>query len=168
MPAVPDNGPYPRPFGHGDYPDATQLDGEHTLLRVFGGLRPVIVVLCGSSRFYDEYQQAYYDLTMRGEIVLSIGFYPHAKAAHGHGEGVGHDSAEKVKLDDLHLRKIDLADYVVVVSDETGYFGESTTREIRYALEHAKPVAYLRPSAFQRAMKLGLFNHGLVPRREVP
>ena len=37
----------------------------------------------------------------RGEIVLSVGFYPHAQARHGHGEGVGHDSAEKTALDEL-------------------------------------------------------------------
>ena len=62
--------------------------------------RPEIVVLCGSTRFYDAFQEANYDLTMAGKIVLSVGFYPHAKAEHGHGEGVGHDSAEKVALDE--------------------------------------------------------------------
>jgi hypothetical protein len=58
------------------------------------GARPEVVTLCGSTRFYDAFQQANYDLTMQGKIVLSVGFYPHAKAEHGHGEGVGHDSAE--------------------------------------------------------------------------
>src|SRR2546423_1826305 len=51
--------------------------------------RPVIVCLCGSTRFYDAFQAANYERTMAGEIVLSVGFYPHAKAVHGHGEGVG-------------------------------------------------------------------------------
>ena len=55
--------------------------------------RPPIVCLCGSTRFFDAFQQANYELTMRGEIVLSVGFYPHATSEHGHGEGVGHDSA---------------------------------------------------------------------------
>lgn len=54
--------------------------------------RPRVVCLCGSTRFYDEFQRANYERTMAGEIVLSVGFYPHAKAEHGHGEGVGHDS----------------------------------------------------------------------------
>ena len=93
---------------------------------------------------------------MRGEIVLSVGFYPRAQAQHGHGEGVGHDSAEKTKLDELHKRKIDLADYVLVVSDETGYFGESTKGEIRYAVEHGKPVRFIEPKAALRAWDLGL------------
>lgn len=103
---------------------------------------PEIVVLCGSTRFYDAFQQANYDLTMAGKIVLSVGFYPHAKAEHGHGEGVGHDSAEKAALDELHLRKIDLADRVLVL-DVGGYIGESTRREIAYAERTGKPVTYL-------------------------
>lgn len=118
--------------------------------------RPQIVCLCGSTRFYDEFQQANYDLTMQGAIVLSVGFYPHAKARHGHGEGVGHDSAEKTALDELHKRKIDLADEVLVVSDESGYFGSSTAGEIRYAVEHRKPVRFAVPASESRAREAGL------------
>lgn len=147
---------YPSPFRSGDYPDGLSLAGKYTLIRTFGALRPVIVCLCGSTRFYDEYQQAYYDLTMRGEIVLSVGFYPHATAESGHGEGVGHDSAQKASLDELHKRKIDLADYVLVVSDESGYFGESTAGEIGYAHQQGKPVAYLHEASRARAAEAGL------------
>jgi hypothetical protein len=53
----------------------------------------------------------------------------------------------KVALDQLHFRKIDLADEVVVVSDETGYVGESTRNEIAYAEKHGKPVRYVRIAA---------------------
>jgi hypothetical protein len=117
---------------------------------------PPIVCLCGSTRFYDQFQQANYNLTMRGEIVLSVGFYPHAKTRHGHGEGVGHDSAEKAALDELHKRKIDLADYVLVVSDASGYFGQSTQGEIRYAADRGKPVRFAEPAAATHAASLGL------------
>lgn len=103
--------------------------------------RPEIVVLCGSTRFYDDFQQANYEHTMAGRIVLSVGFYPHAKATHGHGEGVGHDSAEKVALDELHKRKIDLADWVYVLNRDW-YIGESTRNEIHYAIANSKPVRY--------------------------
>lgn len=75
--------------------------------------RPRVVVLCGSSRFFDEYQLANYQETMAGRIVLSIGFYPHSST---HGEGVGHDSEQKKALDELHLRKIDLADEVLLIA----------------------------------------------------
>lgn len=117
---------------------------------------PRIVCLCGSTRFYDQFQQANYDLTMRGEIVLSVGFYPHAKAEHGHGEGVAHDSAEKTALDELHKRKIDLADYVHVVSDESGYFGQSTAGEIAYAVAHGKTVRFAVDATRERAIAAGL------------
>lgn len=116
--------------------------------------RPAVVCLCGSTRFYDAFQEANYDLTMEGAIVLSVGFYPHSKAEHGHGEGVGHDSAEKVALDELHKRKIDLADSVLVVSDETGYFGESTKGEIEYAQSVGKPVRFAVPESEARWMAM--------------
>lgn len=106
--------------------------------------RPEVVCLCGSTRFYDEFQQANYDLTMQGKIVLSVGFYPHAKAKHGHGEGVGHNSAEKVALDELHKRKIDLANRVLVLN-VGGYIGESTRSEIDYAVARGVLVEYLEP-----------------------
>jgi Nucleotidyltransferase domain len=102
---------------------------------------PPVVCLCGSTRFYDEFQQANYELTMRGEIVLSPGF-SHAKAQHGDSEGIRDDSAAKVALDELHKRKIDLADYVLVVNSG-GYIGTSTRSEIAYATAHGKPVRYL-------------------------
>jgi hypothetical protein len=117
----------------------------HGLVVDFGGRpdlpRPQIVTLCGSTRFYDQFQEANYNLTMAGMIVLSVGFYPHSKAEHGHGEGVGHDSQEKIDLDELHKRKIDLCDYVYVL-DVGGYVGESTRSEIAYAVEIGKPVTY--------------------------
>lgn len=106
--------------------------------------RPQIVVLCGSTRFYHEFQKANYELTMQGKIVLSVGFYPHAKAESRHGEGIGHDSVEKVALDELHKRKIDLADRVLVLNID-GYIGKSTRSEIQYAAACNKPIDYLEP-----------------------
>jgi len=105
---------------------------------------PKIICLCGSTRFYDQFQESNYAETMKGNVVLSVGFYPHAKAKHGHGEGIGHDSLEKIKLDELHKRKIDLADEVLVLN-VGGYIGESTRSEINYAVAHGKPVKYLEP-----------------------
>jgi hypothetical protein len=132
-------------------------DEYHGLVRDFGGERPRIVCLCGSTRFYSQFQQANYNLTMQGQIVLSVGFYPHATAEHGHGEGVGHDSQEKITLDDLHKRKIDLADYVFVVS-EGGYFGDSTAGEIVYAAQHGKAVLFAEETARDRAESMGLLK----------
>lgn len=126
-------------------------DGMHCFREDHARLRyllrpefPTVTVLCGSTRFYDEFQAANYRLTMAGHIVLSVGFYPHAKTEHGHGEGVGHDSAEKVALDELHKRKIDLADRVLVLN-VGGYIGESTRGEIEYAELVGRPIEYLEP-----------------------
>lgn len=117
------------------------------LQRIFHAeTRPTIVCLCGSSRFHNEFQQANYDLTLAGEIVLSIGFYPHSKARDDHGEGVDRDSVEKTTLDELHKRKIDLADYVYVI-DVDGYIGDSTKSEIAYASQHGIRVRYLSQDA---------------------
>lgn len=48
---------------------------------------------------------------------------------------------EKAVLDALHLRKIDLADRILVVNPG-GYIGESTSREIAYARAAGKPVSF--------------------------
>jgi hypothetical protein len=77
--------------------------------------RPTIVCLCGSTRFYEEFQAANYRETMAGRIVLSVGFYPHC-SERAHGEPVGCTDEQKAKLDELHLRKIDLADEVLVLN----------------------------------------------------
>lgn len=108
--------------------------------------RPVIVCLCGSTRFYEEFQRANYDETMAGKIVLSVGFYPHARGKHSHGEGAAHDSAEKAALDELHKRKIDLADEVLILN-VGGYVGASTRSEIDYATAQHKAIRYLEPVA---------------------
>jgi hypothetical protein len=51
---------------------------------------------------------------------------------------------EKVKLDDLHKRKIDLADEVFVLN-VGGYIGSSTRGEIEHAEKTGKPIRYLEP-----------------------
>ena len=50
----------------------------------------------------------------------------------------------KEMLDDMHKRKIDMADAIFVVNVD-GYIGESTKSEIEYAKEHGKEVFYLVP-----------------------
>lgn len=111
--------------------------------------KPKIVCLCGSTRFYEEFQRANYDLTMKGEIVLSVGFYPHS-ARQAHGEEIGCTSEQKMRLDELHKRKIDICDYVFVLNKD-GYIGESTRSEIEYAINLGKPVSYLE--AVQAALE---------------
>lgn len=96
---------------------------------------PKIVTLCGSTRFEKEYIQANRMLTLGGCIVISVGLF-------GHQEGLDMAGETKQALDLLHLRKVDLADVVVIVNPG-GYIGDSTRREIDYAKSTGKPVVYL-------------------------
>ena len=100
--------------------------------------RPTIVCLCGSTRFYEAFQVAYFIETLKGNIVLSVGFY----GGSIHGEHVGITPEDKVKLDELHLRKIDIADEVYILNCG-GYIGESTRRELEYAEALGKTVRFL-------------------------
>ncbi|MFB7874278.1 hypothetical protein ACFC06_03430 [Nocardia sp. NPDC056064] len=92
--------------------------------------RPEIVCICGSVRFADEMRKANRDLTFAGVIVVAPGEADEVVSAE-----------QKALLDALHLRKIDLADRVLVVNPH-GYIGESTRREIAYARATGKPVSF--------------------------
>ena len=102
--------------------------------------KPAIITLCGSTRFYKEFQKVYYEETMKGKIVLSIGFYPGKK----HGEKIGITIKQKEKLDKLHLRKINISDEVFIIN-KNGYIGESTQNELNYAKKLNKKIIYLEP-----------------------
>lgn len=103
--------------------------------------RPEIVCICGSTRFVDEMRAANRDLTLAGVIVVAPGVFV---------RGGDHEADElltnerKTALGALHLRKIDLADRVLVVNPG-GYVGESTSREIAYARATGKPISFTDP-----------------------
>ncbi|WP_350281727.1 hypothetical protein [Kribbella sp. HUAS MG21] len=78
------------------------------------------------------------DLTLAGVIVVAPGVFPSAEA----DELITDE--QKAALGELHLRKIDLADRVLVVNPG-GYIGESTTREIAYARATGKPISFTDP-----------------------
>lgn len=127
---------------------SAECDEKHDLVRDFGGDRPRIVTLCGSTRFKAEINSANARLTMDGVLVISLGVF-------GHTDLPDHDwstggSDDKVMLDDLHKRKIDLADEVLVVN-VGGYIGESTRSEIEYAESIGRPVRYLEPISVERS-----------------
>lgn len=103
--------------------------------------RPEIVCICGSTRFVDEMSAANRDLTFAGVIVVAPGVFLRAED-HEAGELITNE--QKTALDALHLRKIDLADRVLVVNPG-GYIGESTSREIAYARATGKPISFTDP-----------------------
>jgi hypothetical protein len=100
--------------------------------------RPEIVCICGSTRFANEMSAANRDLTLAGVIVVAPGVLLRAEDREA-DELI--TSEQKTALDALHLRKIDLADRVLVVNPG-GYIGESTSREIAYAHATGKPISF--------------------------
>jgi len=96
--------------------------------------RPEIVCLCGSARFVEQIRAVNRRLTLAGVIVMAP-----CEA------GEVFTAGQKAALDAVHLRKIDLADRVLVVNPG-GYLGESTIREIAYARAGGKPVSFTDPA----------------------
>lgn len=109
-------------------------------------IKPTIVCLCGSTRFSEAFHEANLRETLAGRIVLSIGcdFKSDTDLLLA-GELTEQD---KTRLDELHLRKIDLADEVLILN-VGGYVGQSTRREIDYALMNGKHIRWLE-SGFQQ------------------
>lgn len=105
---------------------------------------PEIVCLCGSTKFIDEYDNQMLRFTLDGKIVLTIGTHRNSD------ENLARKYADnfenkKEMLDELHKRKIDLADRVFVINIG-GYVGSSTRSEIAYAVKAGKPIEYLEPT----------------------
>ena len=102
-----------------------------------------VITLCGSTCFKDEFMEAQKRLTLEGNIVISVGLFGHS----GDNEvweiiDEGTLTRTKEMLDDMHKRKIDMADEIFVIN-VGGYIGSSTRSEIEYARAAGKPVRYL-------------------------
>jgi hypothetical protein len=95
-----------------------------------------IVTMCGSTKFKNEFIAEQKRLTLEGNIVISVGLFGHS------GDNEVWSEETKVMLDDMHKRKIDLADEIFVIN-VGGYIGPSTRSEIDYAIKTNKPVKYL-------------------------
>ena len=102
-----------------------------------------VITLCGSTRFKDAFLQAQKKLTLEGNIVISVGLFGHS-GDNEVWEGMSEDTLTQTKqmLDDMHKRKIDMADEIFVIN-VGGYIGSSTRSEIDYAHATGKPVHYL-------------------------
>ena len=98
-----------------------------------------VITLCGSTRFKDEFMKAQKRLTLEGNIVISVGLFGHSSDDEVWTDGT------KEMLDDMHKRKIDMADEIYVIN-VGGYIGSSTRSEIEYAEATGKTVRYLEES----------------------
>ena len=95
-----------------------------------------VITLCGSTKFKDEFLIEQKRLTLEGNIVISVGLF----GPSGDDE-VWTENIKKM-LDDMHKRKIDMADEIFVIN-KNGYIGSSTKSEIEYALKTNKKVNYM-------------------------
>ncbi len=97
-----------------------------------------VITLCGSTRFKDEFIETQKRLSLQGNIVISVGLFGHS------GDNEVWQDGVKEMLDDMHKRKIDMADSIYVIN-VGGYIGSSTRSEIEYAIAHGKTAEYLEP-----------------------
>ena len=95
-----------------------------------------VITLCGSTKFKDEFLAVQKKLTLEGNIVISVGLFGHS------GDDEVWTEGTKEMLDDMHKRKIDMADEIFVINVD-GYIGSSTKSEIEYAIKTGKKVNYL-------------------------
>ena len=70
-----------------------------------------VITLCGSTRFKDEFMEAQKRLTLEGNIVISVGMFGHS------GDNEVWTAGTKEMLDDMHKRKIDMADEISTSGD---------------------------------------------------
>ena len=95
-----------------------------------------VITLCGSTKFKDQYLEVQKRLTLEGNIVISVGLFGHS------GDDEVWTEGTKAMLDDMHKRKIDMADEIFVIN-VGGYLGESTRGEIEYAKSKGMVLRYL-------------------------
>lgn len=95
-----------------------------------------VITLCGSTKFKDEFIQVQKALTLQGNIVISVGMFGHS------GDDEVWKDGTKEMLDDMHKRKIDMANEIFVINKE-GYIGKSTRSEIEYANSVGKKIRFM-------------------------
>ena len=102
-----------------------------------------VITLCGSTKFKEQFIRIQKELTLKGNIVISVGLFGHS-GDNEVWENMDEGTLTKTKemLDDMHKRKIDIADEIFVINVD-GYIGESTKSEIEYAKAVGKNISYL-------------------------
>ena len=107
----------------------------------------MIITLCGSTKFKNEYLEVQKQLTLQGHIVLSVGLFSQA-------DNIELTREDKIRLDNLHKQKINMSDAIFVINKD-GYIGESTYGEIDWADRMKKQVYFLEeiPNATEKIVK---------------
>ena len=94
-----------------------------------------IITLCGSTRFKSEFEEKVREITLRGDIALSLGYFSKA-------DGLEVSDEQLKTLKRVHFAKIELADEVLIMNIG-GYIGDGTAEEIEYATGLGKTIVFL-------------------------
>lgn len=95
----------------------------------------MIITLCGSTKFKDEFEEVAKSLALEGHAVLSVNMFHHA-------DNIELTTEQKIKLDNAHKEKINASDAIFVINKD-GYIGESTYSEIDWAQRMKKEIYFL-------------------------
>ena len=117
-------------------------------------MKPKIIVICGSSRFVDIMAVCAWLLERdEGAIVMSLHLLPFWYSKDHIPDHLAEHEGVADKMDELHLRKIDIAHEVFIVNKDD-YIGESTTAEILYAREHGKHIRWYTHDPIGRKVQI--------------
>ena len=94
-----------------------------------------VITLCGSTKFKEDFFKVQKELTLQGNIVLSLGVFTQSD-----DEKLSEETIEM--LSDIHRHKIDMADEIYVIN-KNNYIGNSTMSEIKYAEAQGKVINYM-------------------------
>ena len=94
----------------------------------------MIITLCGSTKFKDEYLDVAKNLALQGHCVLSVNLFAHA-------DNIELTAEEKIRLDNAHKQKISMSDAIFVINKDQ-YIGESTYGEIDWAERMGKQIFF--------------------------
>lgn len=99
----------------------------------------MVITLCGSVRFEDDFKKAGLELGRRGIACFTLAVMPPLPANFNpRGQELEENGLDKIMLDLGYFEKIMRSDAVLVLGD--GYVGKSTAREILWADQLGKPV----------------------------
>lgn len=131
--------------------------------------RPKVVVMCGSSRFIEIMAVVGWFIE-RDELAIVMGLHLlpwwYDKIPDHLAEA--EDCAEQ--MDELHLRKIDMADEIYVIDDEVDgepYIGESTRREVAYARARGVHTRWFSEDVFMREAVFEKMRAGIERTQQV-
>lgn len=92
-----------------------------------------IITICGSMRYAKEMMKISEELELKkGYAVIQCVY---------NVDGLRYEGIDSSILDKIHRKKIDISDAIYVVNID-GYIGNSTKKEIEYAINNGKEVIY--------------------------